>query len=103
MILAYFTRRAHQTGNHAVCVTLMMYCLTAINRFAKRKVLTMAEYKLKPCPFCGGKAKFVYEMPQGTMVCQKCGARVAIFSDAYEQGDCKDKAIEAWNRRAENG
>lgn len=63
----------------------------------------MAEYKLKPCPFCGGKAKFVYEMPQGTMVCQKCGARVAIFSDAYEQGDCKDKAIEAWNRRAENG
>lgn len=63
----------------------------------------MDDYELKPCPFCGGKATFVYEMPQGTMMCRKCGARVAIFSDAYEQGDCRDKAIEAWNRRVDNG
>lgn len=103
MILAYFTRQVLATGNHAVCVTLMMCCLTAINQLVKRKVLTMAKYELKPCPFCGGKAKFVYEMPQGTMVCQKCGVRVAIFSDSYEQGDCKDEAIEAWNQRTENG
>lgn len=44
MILVYFTRQALATVNRAACVTLTMYCLTAINRLVKRKVLTMAEY-----------------------------------------------------------
>ncbi len=67
----------------------------------------MAEYELKLCPFCGGKAKFVYEilheMQEGAIVCQKCGARSPIFGDTYERRDCKERAIEAWNRRADNG
>lgn len=44
MILVYFTRRALATVNRAARVILTMYCLTAINRLVKRKVLTMAEY-----------------------------------------------------------
>ena len=44
MIPVYFTRQALATVNRAACVTLTMYCLTAINRLVKRKVLTMAEY-----------------------------------------------------------
>lgn len=40
----YFTRQALATVNRAACVTLTMYCLTAINQLVKRKVLTMAEY-----------------------------------------------------------
>lgn len=44
MILVYFTRQALATVNRAACVTLTMYCLTAINQLVKRKVLTMAEY-----------------------------------------------------------
>lgn len=35
-----FYRQALATVNRAACVTLTMYCLTAINQLVKRKVLT---------------------------------------------------------------
>lgn len=102
MILAYFTRRAHQTGNHAVCVILMMCCLTAINRFVKRKVLTMTEYNLKPCPFCGGDVCFdnAYSYFRDNMIyCNGCDM-------VFTLDDCSasdDDIARAWNRRGENG
>ena len=57
--------------------------------------------ELKPCPFCGnaditgathkpvGSAEF-YEV-----LCIECGARIRRSS--------KRKAVEAWNRRVDNG
>ena len=60
----------------------------------------MAE--LKPCPFCGGKpfisAKLPYfgEVPTLAVVCENCNA-------STKQTDKKEKAIESWNRRVNNG
>lgn len=56
---------------------------------------------LKACPFCGGKAKWRYIKPQGYVFCVKCGTSTGIYSDTYEEADCKPEAIAAWNRRAE--
>lgn len=58
---------------------------------------------LKPCPFCGGKARLVYLEPVSCVVCRKCGAVSAMARDSYEVGDGKEEAVEAWNRRADNG
>ena len=51
----------------------------------------MAEIKLKPCPFCNGKAEmmgitFVY------VKCLKCGVETMGYKE-------EDEAAEAWNRR----
>lgn len=55
--------------------------------------------KLKPCPFCGGKAKVVshpiaQKQSQYSVHCQ-CGARF-LFRDR------KYKAVNAWNTRTQN-
>ena len=62
----------------------------------------MAE--LKPCPFCGEKDLIDYGIMGGTMEgfdyvqCENCGAEIhSIHNGKYIE------AIEAWNRRAENG
>ena len=56
--------------------------------------------RLKPCPFCGGKARMVESVLPGFYVaCSnvfKCGGR-------QEQFDTEAEAIEAWNRRNEDG
>ena len=57
----------------------------------------MAE--LKPCPFCGGEAKYVYAMPYNAVKCKKCKSWGKTVLDRYEQRDGKENAIEAWNRR----
>lgn len=53
--------------------------------------------KLKPCPFCGGKAKICrnwnYVWDYGFIKCDTCGATTGKF-DYYKS------AIKAWNRRA---
>ena len=59
--------------------------------------------ELKPCPFCGGKAKYVYAMPYNAVKCTKCKTFGKIIVDSYEQMDGKAEAIEAWNRRVGNG
>lgn len=52
--------------------------------------------KLKPCPFCGGEAITLENMIGNYRVeCYHCFAHTF-----YE--DSKEKAIEEWNRRAEN-
>ena len=72
----------------------------------------MAE--LKPCPFCGGEASIreqtIYLYKAIYAHCTNCKARVMeYFSDAPNidgvtlgKEKATQKAIEAWNRRAEN-
>jgi Lar family restriction alleviation protein len=57
--------------------------------------------ELKPCPFCGGKAGWMYQKPIGWVMCKKCGASSATFSDNYEEADFQQEAIAAWNRRVD--
>ena len=63
----------------------------------------MAE--LKPCPFCGGEADFLTANngAEVWVICTDCGAQTAkewtnlvVFGNGG-----KGRAIEAWNRRAE--
>lgn len=70
--------------------------------------------ELKPCPFCGGEATtkeqniYVYEAI--FVHCKNCNARVMeYFSDAPNmkgvilgREKATEKAIEAWNRRADD-
>lgn len=55
--------------------------------------------ELKPCPFCGGEAEFVYLEAyenEGYIVCKNgCIEQRKIYNSTGE-------AIEAWNRRAED-
>ena len=54
---------------------------------------------LKPCPFCGGDVKITIGVFGSSMiVCDKCGADVCFYG-----AEVIDKAIDAWNRRNENG
>lgn len=80
----------------------------------------MDENKLKPCPFCGGKAVFQiksngsshYDVHfEFTIKCQKCGCELPkTYSFAFTLGDCgqiipqndqRKKALELWNRRSQ--
>ena len=56
--------------------------------------------KLKPCPFCGGEAKYITyypfdgyqrESPTYIIKCEECGAEV--------NDNKKESVIELWNRR----
>lgn len=62
--------------------------------------------ELKPCPFCGGKAKlFVNDGVR--VLCVKCRATSKILVDEYNGFEIRTNAVrdvvEAWNRRADNG
>lgn len=64
--------------------------------------------ELKPCPFCGGKAK-IQTIRTNTIpthakhycYCKKCFAAGQAFSDYENDGSSVFKAISAWNRRVE--
>ena len=62
--------------------------------------------KLKPCPFCGGKASTTkrerwkdesctYSRPDYGVNCQEC------YAKGYQYYSTIEEAIEAWNKRAE--
>ena len=53
----------------------------------------MAE--LKPCPFCGCEADDYCGFAYSEVYCINCNAQI--------QRDSIEEAIEAWNRRAEDG
>ena len=55
--------------------------------------------ELKPCPFCGGKAKYIYQIPYNVVKCTKCKVFGKTIVDSYEQRDGKVEAIKAWNKR----
>ncbi len=68
----------------------------------------MSEEKLKPCPFCGGKA-LINEIPPHKHIlvdlpdCEgECFIECTKCSCAISAGT-KQKAISIWNRRADNG
>lgn len=53
--------------------------------------------ELKPCPFCGGEAK-VQRFPHNYAVyCTECYASTIQFKPTDKE------AVEAWNRRTDNG
>ena len=59
----------------------------------------MNEPKLKPCPFCGGKAKVTNWELHTThyyVCCATLGCREAGLVYSY---DSREDAIEKWNRR----
>ena len=49
--------------------------------------------ELKPCPFCGGKAKIERYTIKPYAACTECGCSMPDRHQTVEQ------AIEAWNRR----
>lgn len=50
--------------------------------------------KLKPCPFCGGKAKAINSIVGVKVGCRKCAA---TFDWEFKT---KNFAVRYWNRRA---
>lgn len=64
----------------------------------------MDEIKIKPCPFCGGKAEikryveFAFE--QAYVECTDCGARTRMIDPSLKYC-ANDKAAELWNNREE--
>lgn len=60
--------------------------------------------ELKPCPFCGADYGFLEIIKCGVtgsshvyaVMCCECGGRSG-------RAETKDDAVEAWNRRADNG
>ena len=79
--------------------------------------------ELKPCPFCGGEATvelahphFVYKKYHDRYVivgCRSCGITTHLYAannktrspllNKANTEKAQQKAIEAWNRRADNG
>lgn len=59
--------------------------------------------ELKSCPFCGGKAR-MFVNGGVRVICSKCHVGTMILTDNMEyESNAVEKAIEAWNRRADNG
>lgn len=62
--------------------------------------LTMVD--LKPCPFCGGKAR-LFVNGGVRVICSKCYVGTMILTDNMEyESNAVETVIEAWNRRASN-
>lgn len=57
-------------------------------------------FELKPCPFCGGKARLL--VGDGVrVICSKCYAGTMILTDNMEyESNAVETVIEKWNRRA---
>ena len=67
--------------------------------------------KLKPCPFCGGQGEITEHwesigmganVRQYYVCCESCGARGGMADEYFENGNLRNKAINRWNRRADN-
>lgn len=68
---------------------------------------------LKPCPFCGGEAVVVIAPRAGTayVECKHCSAMMGRYNKGgrtdhkgfWTHFETEEEAIEAWNRRANDG
>jgi Lar family restriction alleviation protein len=61
--------------------------------------------KLKPCPFCGSDDVILRIREAAWVECNACHGKGAFvtFSREMIQKACGEKAVELWNRRAEDG
>ena len=62
--------------------------------------------ELKECPFCGGKAELktgtaYNSYPTARIVCGRCKAMTATYTDGKCDGSALFEAIGAWNMRSE--
>ena len=60
--------------------------------------------ELKPCPFCGGRAKWFYDRSAegGFVLCTMCKSSTNIFDRYGDEESCKSIAFSIWNRRVED-
>lgn len=57
---------------------------------------------LKPCPFCGGKAR-LFVNGGVRVICSKCYASTKILTDNMEyESNTVETVIKAWNRRVDH-
>lgn len=55
---------------------------------------------LKPCPFCGGKAR-LFVNGGVRVVCTRCYVSTRVLKDELESASSAvELSVEAWNRRA---
>lgn len=66
--------------------------------------------KLRECPFCGGEASVsqgcsLFEKSQQYefVSCELCGGRTSKFFHCQYGIEARNEAINAWNRRANDG
>lgn len=60
-------------------------------------------FELKPCPFCGGKARLLVNGGV-RVICTRCYVSTRVLKDELESASSAvELSVEAWNRRAENG
>lgn len=60
-------------------------------------------FELKPCPFCGGKAR-LFVNGGVRVVCTRCYVSTRVLKDELEYASSAvELSVEAWNRRAGNG
>lgn len=63
----------------------------------------MSETLLKPCPFCGGKARYIFRQfdiftNAVEVRCFKCGCRTELIKPSCDY-TARDVAAERWNKR----
>lgn len=62
------------------------------------------DIKLKPCPFCGGKAKLIINIqsfePYAMVGCESCSAKTKKVMQSVDYC-ATDEAAKLWNQRAE--
>lgn len=59
-------------------------------------------FELKPCPFCGGKAR-LFVNGGVRVICSECYACSRILTDELGfDSSALESVVEAWNRRADN-
>lgn len=60
----------------------------------------MTKIKLKPCPFCGGKATLVYDGDKTwQVICDDCGSCSDFYYEEWSPDNPPEGTIKAWNTR----